>query len=58
MTSDERTLLLLLAKMVLTGTRCGPTEIELRAAIARIEEAESKSRDDFILPFFLERKNP
>ena len=51
MTSDERVLLLLLAKMVLSGTRRGPDEKELRAAIARIENAESKQRDEFVGKF-------
>jgi hypothetical protein len=48
MTADERNLLLLLAKMVLSGTRRGPDEKELRAAIDRIAETETKQRDEFV----------
>jgi hypothetical protein len=47
-TSDERNLLLLLAKMVLSGTRRGPDEKELRAAIDQIAETETRNRDAFV----------
>jgi hypothetical protein len=46
MTIDERSLLLLLARMVLTGVSNGPDERELRIAIARIEAAEDRAADE------------
>jgi hypothetical protein len=46
MTSDERNLLLLLAKMVLTDFP-QPDEY-LRAAINRLEDDESRIRDEFV----------
>lgn len=45
MTIDERSLLLLLAKIVLSRTR-GSSDNELRAAIAHIEAAEDRAADE------------
>ena len=54
MTLDERNLLLLLAKMLLSGTRSGPSERELKEAIRKIEQAEDRERDKvWDLPKFL-----
>lgn len=48
MSPDERSLLLLLAKMVLHRTRPGAYEKYLREEIARVEQSESYKRDAFV----------
>jgi hypothetical protein len=54
-TSDERNLLLLLAKMVLTiregKTPTAYADEMLLAQIRRVEDAESRKRDAFVLKF-------
>jgi len=56
-TSDERNLLMLLARIVASGLRKpSPTDRELNEAIRRLEDAESRKRDEFVNQIFTEGK--
>jgi cytosine/adenosine deaminase-related metal-dependent hydrolase len=54
MTLDERNLLLLLARMVLSMGFNEPDDQELKEAIRKIEQAEDRERDKvWLIPAFL-----